>query len=576
MLSASAYIIACSAKNRLRVRLRRLREPRYLIGAIVGAAYIYFSFFARFRAQRTTARRRARATPASPAVMAALTASGPQAVGLALLVLTALSWLLPFDSGLLDFSEAEIQFLFPAPVPRRSLLVHRLLRSQLGMLFGAVVFGLVTPSLSGYSRLRFGVGMWLLLCTAKIYFTGVTLARTRWSATDLRARRLARLPIAVMTAALIIVSAALYTAFAGLPIAGPVDFFNRLRDVQRLVPARIVLWPFTALAQPLFAESPVRFVEALASALVVLAGVAAWVVRSDEAFDEAALSTARAREQSPKGARTRYRARASVWTLAPSGRPEIAFAWKAAMQTFRIVDVRTLARIVAILFALSIAAVSVGQRNGIVGALAMFAMTASVFAMLLAPQAIRIDLRQDLQHLELLKMWPLRPADVVRGELLWPGALITVMAWTAIAFATVLSGALFNFTSLAARAVVGVAAALLAPGIAFAQLTIQNGLALLFPAWVALGNQRARGLDAMGQRIITLGGTWLVLLAMAVPGAVAGSVVWFAFRLLVGPAAIIPAAAVCSIVLLVEALAATELLGPAFERIDLLAVERAE
>ena len=52
MFSASLYIIVCSARNRLRVRLRRLREPRYLIGAIVGAAYLYFSFFARFRASR--------------------------------------------------------------------------------------------------------------------------------------------------------------------------------------------------------------------------------------------------------------------------------------------------------------------------------------------------------------------------------------------------------------------------------------------------------------------------------------------------------------------------------------------
>ena len=47
MLSTSLYIIVCSARNRLRMRLRRLREPRYLIGAIVGAAYVYFSVFAR-------------------------------------------------------------------------------------------------------------------------------------------------------------------------------------------------------------------------------------------------------------------------------------------------------------------------------------------------------------------------------------------------------------------------------------------------------------------------------------------------------------------------------------------------
>ena len=52
MLGASLYIIVCSAKNRVRVRLRRLREPRYLIGAIVGVAYLYFSVFARIRRER--------------------------------------------------------------------------------------------------------------------------------------------------------------------------------------------------------------------------------------------------------------------------------------------------------------------------------------------------------------------------------------------------------------------------------------------------------------------------------------------------------------------------------------------
>src|SRR5213594_253385 len=36
MLSASLYIIFCSARNRIRVRLRRLREPQYLFGAIAG------------------------------------------------------------------------------------------------------------------------------------------------------------------------------------------------------------------------------------------------------------------------------------------------------------------------------------------------------------------------------------------------------------------------------------------------------------------------------------------------------------------------------------------------------------
>ena len=53
----------------------------------------------------------------------------------------------------------------------------------------------------------------------------------------------------------------------------------------------------------------------------------------------------------------------------------------------------------------------------------------------------------------------------------------------------------------------GVALAILAPALVFAQLTIHNAVALMFPAWVPLGNQRPRGLDAMGQRLIMLGGT---------------------------------------------------------------------
>ncbi len=78
MLSASLYIIVCSAKNRLLVRLRRLREPRYLIGAIAGAAYFYFAVFRAYRGGEEPARpaddlagalcyRRMEALPASPA-----------------------------------------------------------------------------------------------------------------------------------------------------------------------------------------------------------------------------------------------------------------------------------------------------------------------------------------------------------------------------------------------------------------------------------------------------------------------------------------------------------------------------
>src|SRR5262249_47034236 len=140
IIRASWFIMACSARNRIRVRLRRLREPRYLIGAIVGAAYMYFTILA--RGGPLGGRGPVGGAPASSSLQAFGAVAVPL-VGLVLLALASLAWLYPGQSGLLDFTDAEVQFLFPAPMSRRQLLFHRLLRSQLALLFTAVVSSLV-------------------------------------------------------------------------------------------------------------------------------------------------------------------------------------------------------------------------------------------------------------------------------------------------------------------------------------------------------------------------------------------------------------------------------------------------
>jgi hypothetical protein len=187
-----------------------------------------------------------------------------------------------------------------------------------------------------------------------------------------------------------------------------------------------------------------------------------------------------------------------------------------------------------------------------------------------------MDLRDDLRHLEVLKTWPVRSSAVVRGELIWPGVLLTAMAWTAIAVALYLSGTVMLRVGFAWRMSIGAAIAILTPALVFSQLTIHNAAALMFPAWVALGSQRARGLDAMGQRLIVLGGTWLLLILSVVPGAIAGAILWFALNQFIGPTALVPAALACTAMIAIEVLLATEALGPAYERLDVMAVERAE
>src|SRR5207249_4440099 len=144
---------------------------------------------------------------------------------------------------------------------------------------------------------------------------------------------------------------------------------------------------------------------------------------------------------------------------------------------------------------------------------------------------LRLDLRQDLEHLELMKTWPVPPGALVRGEIVWPAALLTAITWAMILIGLVLSGVAFSRAGAAWRFSLGIAALMLAPALIFAQYAIHNAATVLFPAWVPLGRQRSRGVEAMGQRLLLLAATWLSLIILALPGTIIGGIVWFAARI---------------------------------------------
>ena len=579
MLSASLYIIVCSAKNRIRMRLRRLREPRYLFGAIAGVAYFYFTFFARIRGGR--GRRSGRGLDPSVNAFTAAAAAGPAAAGLALMVVTAVLSLVPMTSSLLVFPEAEIQFLFPAPVSRRQLLLHRMLRSQLGILFFIVVFSLFVPSSAAFLRLRTGLAMWILFATGKIYFAGIGLAKSRLTSASGPARRLAWAPVALLVAALGLAATALARAFLGRPVTGVQDALTRFSDAAATPPMRVALLPFVALARPFFAPWPWPFALSLVPALAVLAVVTLWVIRTDEGFEEAA-SQASARSAAARQARMAPApsARVAGWTLALTGSTEGVFMWKNALQVLRATSgvalIRYFVPLAVAVAAMSTAVLSSRGNVGIAMALCSIAVYLAAFTVLLGPHIMRTDLRDDLRHMEVLKTWPLRAAAVIRGEMLFPGIVLTGLAWLALLCGTILSAAGFPRLSNAWRFSGAASAFVLAPALIFAQLTVHNAAAVLFPAWIPLGMSRPRGIDAMGQRIILFGAVLLTLIVMMLPGIVAGAALWFAFYRFVGPVVVIPGAVISLGIVLVEVLAATESLGPAFERLDVQSIERPE
>ena len=137
MIGALVYLQMQSIKNRLRMRLRRLKKPKYLAGAAVGGAYFYFFFFRNLFVGRSSA---AAADTASPETLLLLELVG----ALALFLMVVAAWIFPHERAALLFSEAEIAFLFPAPVTRRTLIHFKLLRSQIAILFTTLFLTLVS------------------------------------------------------------------------------------------------------------------------------------------------------------------------------------------------------------------------------------------------------------------------------------------------------------------------------------------------------------------------------------------------------------------------------------------------
>jgi len=574
MLGASVYIIVCSLRNRLRARLRRLREPRYLIGAIVGSGYLYFAVFNRGRIGPGGSRRAGRGLSGLAPVWQA---TGSLLGALALFGLAAAAWLLPAKSGLLEFSRAESAFLFAAPVSRRQLLLHKIMRSQLGSLLASIVVVAFFAPSSASARLQFAVAMWALLVSARVYFASVTLTRARLSS-NAGARGAAWLAVVTVAAAVLIVFGAVVRQFAVQPAAGLSDLAVRLARTTGTGLPSIVLWPFAALVRPLGASDFATYLAALTGSLAVLAATVLWLLSNADAFDlEAGESSLQAAEAAAR--RTAPRARATGWTLALTGRPEGLFVWKNAMQTLRASDaglLRVVVPVVVVLTGLSFAVMAANRLTGAAGIVTAFSLVAGAFAVLFGPQIMRLDLRGDLQHLDVLKTWPVSSASVLRGEILWPAGVVTVIVWAGVTCATIFAGTAFPQLPPEWRWALAVSAIVAAPALVAPQFIVHNAVAVFFPAWVPTGGQQPRGVDAMGQRLIMMAGVVLSLLLFALPGGLAGGVVWLALHRLLGTAALVPAAVVFTLAVLAEVLMAVELLTPAYERLDLTSVERAE
>lgn len=557
---ALLYLRLTSMRNGLRSRLMRLRQPKYLVGGIIGLAYLYFFFV------RPVSSPRGR-LPSGPEFLSTLELGGAAAV----FAFAVLSWILPRAPTGLAFTEAEIAMLFPAPMRSRTLIHYRLLSSQFALLFTAVIFGLVSArwNFAGNFFMR-TMAWWLVIATLNLHATGASFAIARLLKLGVTAWP-RRLLVGVVVAALVAACWHLSTRDLELLDLGVWQYL-----------AIALQWPLAVpqlLVAPFLTHDVVAYLWALVPAVLVLLAHYGWVLFTATEFEEASIANAQKRAarlaafRSGRsiGASAPAKRRSEPFSLRGRGRPEIAIFWKNLVAGSTFFRPKRLV-VVALLVFVGCRWLS-GDPNlaPFAGAAFTLAIMVIIMAALLGPHVARNDLRGDLPNADLLKTYPLQGWQIALGQLLAPAFALTSVLWLALLAAAMTMPEGRISIPGTTRTSLAVAFALLAPAWCAIQLIVMNGLSLLFPAWLQVGPNRAEhGFDVLGQRILFMAAQLLVVLIAFIPASLVAGFVLFVVRAIAGPqlGAIIASVAVFAM-LAAEIAIGVVVLGAIFERFDM-------
>ncbi|HEX8705599.1 MAG TPA: putative ABC exporter domain-containing protein [Myxococcaceae bacterium] len=559
---AVVFLWWSSLRNRVRKQLERLRQPKYLVGLLVGGGYLYLVLL------RRLSFRGADVLPPEARVFAEMPLAGM------LMASLAAAWALGQDRPALSFSETEVQQLFSAPVSRRALLHYKLARG----LFGAAVASFFTTLFIGRAvslhPVLFFLGAFVALATVNLHITAASFVRTRLA-------RLGWVGAAIRWTVLGLVFAAagvaVYLALQNHPLPPGVQGKQWMREWLPIFlqepPIRFVLWPGRVLVALPMASGLGDFLSALPLALGLLAAHYVWVSVMVVPFEEAVVvrTEERARRRGQRMARVGYIVlRKPFFRLVSRGRPEVALLWKNLIAARRMggPDILFILSVVGLAVPVGVAIFSPATlpvvRQGMAGVYMTIAATLALFG----PVSFRADLRLDLPKLDLLRAMPLTGRQVVAAEVLAPGLLLALMQVTLITLAMVMVVGAPGEWGWELWVAAGLGLLPLSAALSIGGVFVHNAAVVLFPSWLPADGERARGIEALGQRLLTLAGALVVLVGGLLPAAIVASLVGFALSGWLGLWAMPFAGLTAALGLLAEVAVGVVALGKAFDRMD--------
>jgi ABC-2 type transport system permease protein len=519
-VSPFLYLVWTSGRNRVRAAVNRAKSPRYAAALIVGGIYLYSFLFRPVAARGAASLLLGQPTEMIVTLLAVLTLMG--------------SWIFGSDATALAFTQAEVSMLFPAPLSRRSLIGYKLFRAQITVLINALVWvfilrrgGTILPS-----PLR-AIGLWVLFSTLNLHRLGAALVRSSWREHGGTGARRHIGSIVVFVVIGMLVAAGVIQSRASISGAGsPSAFFAALGKILATPPALWGLFPFHTVVAPTFARSVHEWSRAIVPAILVMLAHAWWVLRTDAAFEDAAIVASAERARRMQAMRSRRsgagagapRASSTI-KLATVGHPAMAIIWKNMLCLRRTAQLRVFIGPTVMAIALGAATSGNGADGGEIFGTCALALAAML--LLFCGRLIRNDLRHDMQHLPLIKSLPLPPGEIVLAEVASAALPMAVAQTTLVLIAYVAVIASPN-DPLGAnmRLALLLAAPFALTALNGALLTIQNGTAVLFPGWIRLGPVVSTGVEALGQNVLAMiANLFSLAIGLIVPLLVAWGVV---------------------------------------------------
>lgn len=524
------YLWITSARNRLRAQRGRLKQPRYLLAVVFGGLYIWWVLQVN------------RGDPEMSMQLFTLNDAAHVVVAAVVLLSGVRWWFAKPDRGALAFTPAEVHLLFPAPVSRTALIHSKLLRAQIAILLNVLIWSVLLrgAATGGWQR---GISLWILLSTFSLHRLAAAIVRLNAGQHRASSFRRVALPIGIFGTMCAVVVATLLLTRGAISAAWPLGFqavLTTMHDALQQPLAAVALAPVSALIAPLFANSTSIWLMALGPALTVMALHYVWVIRTDAAFEEAALEAAEERVRrlaalAGTQAAPKRSARGGIPWIPPlpmRGHPAITMAWKNVAAAIRGGGWLRQNGVIVLIFTATLATLRISTDMPM-QAVYVLSGVWGMMLLVVGPTWTRFDLRLDLRDVATVRALPLSGRAVVTADIVGVALLHSV---SVIVFLTVpLAFALFDPATrgavVSARAIViptAIGVVLLIVSANLLTFSIQNALAVSFPAWVQLGTDR-RGVEALGQTMLTVGATLLTSgILMVFPVLIGGATLFIA------------------------------------------------